>query len=440
MLRRFLLLAIAALLIWRIAAVGLSSHHVERLSAGDTESAGKALAWSARQPRALFQEAVALSSQDPTAAEVLAERAYAENPADTRPLIVTALLAQSQGDQTRAAALVKTAVQLAPSDPWIHKQAANYWASRGDLENAMRQWSLALEANPAARDRLFPVLLTLAEDTRARPAFQPIAVAPPSWWEPFFEQVARRAQSEETVHLLYALRRDSSQEPVTVSERQAYVARLQKDGMINEAYIEWVNGLDRQQRAQLGLLHDGGFELEPTNWGFDWHVRSTPKALVDRAHTYGVSGDKALHLLFKDQKGRFSEVYQPLFLDPGPYRLSGRVRTDSLESTGGLKWSARCLQPEVAELGESERFLGSNQWRDFAFEFQIPDSCRLQEIRLVSAGRRSFEYRISGGAWFDQMAIRRIPALTRAADTVRGNPPGAGAETPDAVATSRKAP
>jgi hypothetical protein len=294
----------------------------------------------------------------------------------------------------------------------------------------MRHWSFALEADPKLRDQVFPILLALAEDPSTRPAFKPFATAPPSWWEAFFAEVAKRALDVEPARLLFALRRESAQAPVTEQERQTYVSRLTKDGRISEAYIEWVNGLDRGQRAQLGLIHDGGFELEPSNWGFDWHVRSTPKALVDRARTYGIDGDQALHVLFERQEQRFADVYQPLFLDPGLYRLTGRVRTDSLDTQGGLKWTLRCLLPEAMDLAESERFLGANEWRDFGVEFQVPESCVLQEIRLVSAGKRPFEHKIAGGAWFDRMAIRKLPGPEPAAVTS-----GVGAAGPAAPAS-----
>ena len=435
MLRRFVLLAVAALVIWRVAALGLSAHYVEDLRAGDPEAAGKALSWNGSHPDALLAEAMALREQDPAAAASLLGRAYAENPADARPLIAVAGLGQRQGDQTRADELVKSAVRLMPSDARVHKQAAAYWASRGDLDQAMRDWSLALEAEPKMKDQLFPILLALAEDSRTQYAFKPFATAPPTWWESFYAEIAKRALDTEPVRLLFALRRQSTQVSITESERQSYVSRLAKDGMISEAYIEWVNGLVPAQRAQLGLLHDGGFELEPTNWGFDWHVRSTPTALVDRARTYGIDGDKALHLLFDRQERRFGDVYQPLFLDPGSYRLTGRVRTDSLDTQGGLKWTLRCLMFEARDLGESERFLGSNEWRDFGVEFEVPNSCVLQEIRLVSAGERPVEYKITGGAWFDRMAIRRVPAQEPTGDSN-----AAGAATPTAPAPGPKRP
>ena len=339
-------------------------------------------------------------------------------------------LTQAQGDQARAEALIETAVKLVPTDPWVQKRAADYWRSRGDLQRAMRHWSLAMESDQNSRRALFQIFLKLAEDPRTRPAFKQFAASPPSWWEAFFKAAAKTASDAETVRGLYALRRESSRTPITQSERQAYVARLAKDGIAAEAYVHWINGLSREQRAKLGLIFDGGFELDPDNWGFDWQVRSTPSALVYRAHTYGIDGDTALHLLFDNHKGRFANVSQTLFLDPGPYRLVGRVRTDSLETHGGLKWLVRCLLSKKEDLGESERFLGSNEWREFEFEFEVPASCVLQEIRLVSAGQRAFEHKITGDAWFDRLSI--APNIELKGATNDRATPETAAPTPEA--------
>ena len=426
-----LLIAVVALLVWRIASIGMSSHYVELLKEGEDRVATKALVWNDRQPEALYRQAIARRDADPETALRQLARAYAENPADARSLMAMADIAQVQGDQARADALVDTAVGLMPVDPRVQKGAASYWVSQGELEKAMKHWSLALESDASARKQLFPILLKLAEDPRTRFAFKPLAVSPPTWWNSFFAEVSKRAFDVETVRLLYSLRLESPRVPLTEPERKAYVARLKKEGMISEAFIHWANGLSSEQRAQLGLLYAGGFELEPHNWGFDWHLRSGRGALIDRARTYGVDGDQALHILFNRHTGQFQGVFQSLFLDPAPYRLTGRVRTDSLETKGGLKWVLRCLHPDTMDLGESERFLGSNQWRSFDFEFQVPASCALQEIRLVSTGKRAFEHEITGGAWFDRMAIRKIPKLSRLPNAGPTGIDGSSSGTPD---------
>jgi len=413
-LRKALLLLAAALLVWRIAATGMAAHYAERLKGGDREAAGKALAWSPRQPEALYRLAADSRGQSPDATAGDLRRAFAENPADTRPLLAMASLTEARGEPERAEALLRAAVALAPSDPRVHKRAAAFWVARGEVERSLRHWSRALENDPSQRKDLFPLLLKLAEDPRTRAAFKPLADEPPSWWADFFAQVASDAQDPGSVRELYDLRRASPQAPVSPPERRAYVARLKKDGVVAAAYVDWINGLTREQRARLALLYDGGFELEPGNWGFGWEFRSTPRALVDRARSYGVDGETALHLLFDNHEGVFQAVSQSLFLDPGRFRLTGKVRTDSLQTDGGLKWVVRCLLRERADLGESERFLGSNEWRDFAFEFEVPATCILQEIRLISAGTRTFEHKITGGAWFDRLAIRKMAKLAAA--------------------------
>ena len=405
--RRLVIVSATALLVWRIGSLGLSAYYTESPQAG-TETAAKALAWNRHHPLALYRRALTLRADDPEAAVGLLRRAFAENPADVRPLVALAGLAQAQGDQHRAEALLATAVQLAPADPWVHEQVAAYWIIRQDVEPAMRHWSIALEIDPQAKQRLFPLLMRLAEDPRTRFAFKRVAQSPPTWWDPFFAQIAANAKDLETVRVLHTMRRQSEQAPATDTERKVFVERMIKSGQIAEAYVDWVSGLDREQRQNLGLLFDGGFELEPSQWGFGWHMHSEPRALVDRGSTFGVDGSQALRLIFKDHQGPFGGVSQLLFLDPGRYRLSGRVATDSLDSAGGIQWRVQCLQPERKELSASERFLGANEWRDFSFELEVPESCILQELRLVSAGKNKFEQRITGGAWFDRMMIRKL--------------------------------
>ena len=405
--RRLALLSVAALLVWRTVALGLSTHYSE-LPQGGPDAMSKALAWNPRQPVALYGQGLALREQDGEAAAALFAKAYAENPADVRPLVALAELAQTQGDQDRSEALIATALRLAPADPWVHQKAAAYWVVRGKLDAALRHWSAALEIEPSLSEELFPVLLSVAEDPRTGLALRPLALRPPTWWASFFAYVAAKATNIDTLRVLYALRREAPRAPITSAERRTFVERMMAAGQTPEAYVDWVSGLDRTQRQQLGFLYNGDFELEPLNWGFGWRMQTRPKALVDLGTTHGIHGDQALRLIFQNHEGQFAAVSQTLFLDPGRYRLSGKVSTDSLDSPGGIEWRVRCMLPEKTELGASERFLGANEWRDFQFEFKVPDSCVLQELGLVSAGAQRFEQRLSGGAWFDRLAIQKL--------------------------------
>ena len=407
---RFLLVAVLALLVWRVVALGVSQHYADRLREGDRSAAERALAWSAAEPTAELSVAKAQSKEQPAEASARIAAVYAANPASARPLLALASLAESGGDTDRAKRLLGMAVKLHRVDATVLKQAAAFWTRQGDLGQALAYWSTALEANPAAEQAaLFPVFLAVAEDPGARALLAPLAAAPPGWWDSFFGHMARRALSLETVRAIYAMRRGQADAPLSELERAAYIRRLQKDDQMTEAYLVWVNGLDEARRSQLGILNNGGFELEPSNLGFDWHVASTDHVDVSTAKTFGVVGQRALYLLFKGRDKAYGHIHQPLFLDPAFYRLTGRVRTDSLSTVGGLKWVVRCLKPEVQVLGETGRFLGTSEWTDFSVDFQVLDTCTSQEVRLVSAGQRAFEQKITGGIWMDAMALRKIP-------------------------------
>ena len=410
---RIPLMLIAAFLAWRIFAQGLAAYYVETLRAGDKGALEKAAIWNPQHPEVLYQRALQQMDQNPEAAQALLRAAYAQNPADARPLLATAELLAAQGNRDRGDALIAAALQLTPADPRTHQQAALYWAKQGKIGQAMKQWSLVLEADPKRSPTIFPLLLRIAEDPKLRKHFQPLAEKVPEWWEDFFQEAAK-VLSTEALQFLYGLRQRSGT-PIQEAERKVYVERLLEIGEISEAYLQWVDGLDTAQRAQLGLIYDGGFELEPENWGFDWHFQDRAGVVLDRASTYGVDGEQALHILFEQTKRPFQSLWQRLFLDPGAHALEGAVRIDSLDSQGGLQWVVRCKYPlDAGILGMSDRFLGSSRWQSFRFEFQVPQNCLLQELALVSAGKRPYEWEIlSGGIWFDRLRIQRIPKLSR---------------------------
>lgn len=432
-LRRVLLVIVEAFLIWGIVSYHISDYYLGQAQEGDALGLERALVWNPRQPDALFRKAEAVFEKDPAAALTLLRRSFSENPASSFPLLALARDAQSADEQDRASALIEMAVKITPTSPRIQIAAGYYWADMGDIETGMKYWSRALETTPDVFQELFPILLSLVEEPRAIGLFRPFAESPPSWWKRFFQEVSGRARNLEAVRVLFAYRRAAEDAPLTPAERNYYVERLQREGRITEAYLVWKDGLDKDERAHLGILYNGNFEIEPTNTGFDWHIRNTDHVVVRTEATAGVDGKEALHLIFKDKERRYQHIYQPLSLQSGAYRVSGAVRTDSLNSKaglnkGGLKWVVYCLFPETANLGESEHFVGTSEWREFSFVVRVPSECTAQEIRLVSAGARQFEYEMTGGIWFDDISMSKV--RTRSTDVASSS----GAESLEGLA------
>ncbi len=407
---RGLMLILAFTLAWFSLVKGISGYYAGRVAAGEDGLIDTLLGWHPNHPSALFAKAITLDADDPEASTALLERAYRANPSNPFPLIALADRLLEDGQLDRADAMIELASRLAPVDPRVQQAAGRYWGQRGRLDRTLVHWSTMLEADRTKQALVFPALLKILETPESRLLLEPLAVSPPPWWTDFFSYAARNAIDADPVRFLYALRRQSTQAPITADERVAYVARLQKHGAVMEAYLVWLSGLDDKARQSLGLLFDGGFELPIDDRGFGWRVSRNDHFSGEPLATRGANG-RALRLRFRAYEGSFSRVAQPLVLDPGIYRLSGRVRIDSLASKGGLQWTLRCVLPESGLLADGQRFLGSADWADFEVYFEVPDGCVSQQLMLVSAGTRPFERTFNGAIWFDDMKIVRAAAL-----------------------------
>ncbi len=414
---RVLLFVALCLLTWRVVVLGLANRNLAQLIDGDPTAAQRVLNLVPGEARALYEDALALLPIDPTAAEARMVQAYQKNPTRAMPLISLADLARERGDSERGDALVEAAVRIDPSYDGVQRGAALYWFERGQFERGMGHLSMALVADAAANQDILQILLAFAEDPDARVALTPLATAAPPWWSSFFQYLSQQARDLESVRWLFEQRSQNATTPVPAEERQAFSARLLRDGLYEEAFDVWAQGLNAQELRHLGLLYNGDFELPLGKQDFDWVWQPLRQVQARTAATLGVGGERALQLSFRALQGRFQQLHQTLLLDPGTYRLAGKVRVDGLASEGGLRWTVTCLQPEEARtvLGESERFLGSENWRNFSLDFEVPQTCRLQQVGLESAGRLAFEQRISGEIWFDDLSINPTQGLSAAA-------------------------
>jgi len=416
MLWRALLLALAAVLCWRIVATGLGAHFAQRLEAGDAEALAQVLTWQPQHPQALYAQALRVAEEDTEAALGLFAQAYAANPTAPEPLIAVAALYLEAGRVDDADALMRIADQLAPVNPRTQQQIALYWDQRGDTGAALQHLSKSMTADRSLRQESFPVILRLAEEPALRALLEPIALETPQWWPAFFRYAVQNADSTDVVRYLMDLRRRTGSDQITQDERKAYQNRLLRDGYPAEAYLSWLNTLEREAREELGLLFNGGFELPLRNSGFGWQTRRHKQLNIRPLRTLGGKGTQSLMVRFSNFEGRFHHLAQRLFLQPGTYRLMGVARVDGLKTEGGVRWRLACLGDSREVLGQSKIFLGRSEWEDFSFDFAVPDSgCETQDLRLVSAGRHAFELDFDGLLWFDNLRIERTEGLDAAA-------------------------
>ncbi len=214
-----------------------------------------------------------------------------------------------------------------------------------------------------------------------------------------------QATRPETLRSLYSLSRRSAN-PLPPEAQGAYLARLQKDGAWTEAWFTWLNSLSKQGIAQSGHVYNGGFEARPTNIGFDWIYRQNPAVVMETTSTYGTTGERALHVVFRGLRIKFQHLHQYLLLPPGDYVLQGRVRPDNLKAGQGMRWALYCLG-QNEPLTATEPFSGLGQWNRFRTQFNVSAACPVQMLRLELAGRVALDYDVSGGIWFDDISVEQ---------------------------------
>ncbi len=392
------LVLVALGLAWRIVSVGMAAWHADQ-----DPSSNAPLAWYPRHPEALRRGAESLLDRDPARAETMLQEALRANPTEGHTLMDLARLWRHHGRRERA---MRLAGRIGQAQARLHERAAGYWLERGDLGQAMKHWDLALRIRPENAGRLFPVLLRLAQDPAGEAALRASARESPAWWPPFLVYTANNAAQLDTLRILFALRHTSST-PLSIAERNACVDRLQRERQWSEAYVMWLNTLAPHELRVAGHLYDGGFELSAFARGFDWQLHPRPDVIVTTGRTYAIGGRKALHLVFRDRPLPGPIIEQALALTPGGYRLGGRVRPDRLQAGNGLRWVLSCAAGEhFTLLAATERFLGSDEWRDFNVDFTVPPvGCAGQRLYLQVAGGLTPVLRGASEIWFDDLSI-----------------------------------
>lgn len=391
---------VGALLAWRIVTLGMAEHALQN------KEPEVALAWQATHPGAHLDLGLRDLQGRPEAAQAHLRAAVDGNPAESRNYAALGqLLDQANAGQSARKAM-EMADAMGPQRSDVQMDLTVYWVRQGDFPRALQHWNTVLRHQPAMRPRLFPYLLNGAEDPANRAAFEQLLKQPVPWWSAFFMHATAQAARPETLRNLYGLSRQGAN-PLPPEALGAYLARLQKDGAWTEAWFAWLNSLSRQGIAHSAHVYNGSFEARPTNIGFDWIYRQTPAVVMETASTYGTTGERALHLVFRGLRIKFEHLHQYLLLPPGDYALQGRVRPDNLKTGQGMRWALYCLG-QKEPLTATERFAGLDQWNRFRSQFSVPAGCPVQMLRLELAGRIALDYDASGGIWFDDVAVEQL--------------------------------
>lgn len=357
----------------------------------------------------LVSARAALSAGELDAAQAAARRALAHDPTNVEALGLLAEVSLTQGDIEATRVLHAEAAHRSRRAVASHAWLASHLGAQGEVEEALVHIDVLLRSHINLREALYPVLRSLLKSPAGTQALAARLAEAPAWRPAFLSHLGREAADSQNLMALYAVL-DASANPPTTSERQPLLQRLIVEGQYRQAWLLFVKTLDSSGVAELGNLFNGGFELDSSGLPFDWQFGAVAGAVIKQVHVVDDNGQRSrsLHIEFLNRRVAFDHVSQLLVLDPGEYRLEGRVHLESLANERGLQWVIHCAPAPRTELMRSERFNGTRAWGRFSTRFSVPDEgCAAQWLRLQIPARIASERHVSGRAWFDDLAIRR---------------------------------
>ena len=385
------LLIATAFAAWRIVAHTVA----DSIASTDPE---RALRWLPGHPAALLALAERqLAEGDDVAAAATARELLRVAPLEGRALRVLGEVAAQANDLEQAATLYQHAATLSPRDVRTRTWLIRRDVTAQDFPAALTQMDGLMRVSSRHRAVILPLMAELAQLPEFVDALVPLLATSPTWRSAFLTELQSGRYPEGAQRVALALAQTGG---LDTEERNRRIDSLIRQGDWGKAYAYWAS--EQPAGTTLPLVTNGDFAHVPTNNGFDWRLRHVPGVQVNFVSESGREGLMA-HVEFRGRPVAETGLEQPLFLGPGNYRLSVRMRAERLQTQRGLEWSVQCASGPVA--GRSDSVDGSFPWRTLTMDIDIGPDCAGQWLRLrnrVPSGSGQFT---AGQLWIDDVVV-----------------------------------
>ena len=363
----------------------------------------RALAWRPNHPQALLVLAERQLAEGRLAeAQASARRLLAHEPLQGVGFRLLAEVADREKRPADAFRLYLIAERRAPRDLKTRAWLTQRYLERGDFSKALAQVDRILRMAPQRGRSINPVLAQLAEDPAFAQALAATLRQEPPWRTAFLNALRdpRTGNPLAAGRVMQALQNQGGLAP---EEYAGWLDSLILQGRWGEAYARWA-GKAVKPGGRLPLVYNGNFAEPPSDAGFDWRRRRVPGVLLQFEPGSAADG-QVVYFHFLDRRVPNAGLEQPLLLSPGVYRLTLRMRAQSLRSELGLQWVVACTGP-AGVVGRTDAIDGSFPWRTFEADVSIPAAgCPGQWLRLVNPVPSGAAQRVVGELWVDDVRI-----------------------------------
>jgi len=308
----------------------------------------------------------------------LARAAIALEPTSAEAFGVLGMQAQLRSQTEEARILFAYSLKLSrrelPPRLWAIEEAVG----RGDLDQALRHYDIALRTSDQASARLFPPLASALDEQRVRQGVVKLLAANPPWREGFISYAARAGTSPRGTAALFRAA-EANRIPVSPEMRTALVDSFANQGLFREA---WSYYASIRPGAQRNRSRDPRFTFaEPRTSLFDW--------TTGEFASLQQSGDNGVVGFFAPPATGGTLVSQAQLLPPGRYTLQGKSSDVDLPDESLPYWTLTCAGDR--ELGRVVVPPSATNGGRFRGQFLVPAGCPWQMLSLVA--RPTDDYR-----------------------------------------------
>lgn len=326
----------------------------------------------------------------------LSGEALARAPFDVRAMRVRGLADARLGNTDRADALVTIAGNWSLRDDAAHGWLIQQRLRQGDYASAFAHADTLARRREAQRPLVFQ-LFTAAGSADSR-AIAPLAerLATRPFWR--WDYLKSLQETPKTAPLLASLAISLEQTSAPLDPEE-----------LEQVYTAWAGQrlipALKILRGRLGRpalspsTANAGFETPPAYDPFDWHL-ATDAAVSSMISEDELRSGRALRT---EQRGGGGGLLtrQLLLLEPGDYRFSAEVRTES-GSPANLRWSVICFESETA-IFTTAALPHDRSWREISGALRVPTSnCTAQWLLLRAL---SDDFAADRVFWFDNVKV-----------------------------------
>src|SRR5262245_38583272 len=343
-----------------------------------------------------------------------AQRALRSNPLNARALALLGLIAERNGDQNSADALMRISGGRTLSDATTDAWLFNRELRRADYSHALPYAdailrTVSITELDARKRQLYPSLAAFVTNPLAFKALIAFLATSPPWRRWFLSEMSQRSANQARLIDLYAALTETDAPP-TKAELWPYLNRLIKDGNYGQAYQTWHKTLPPGKQANETYPFNRDFDIPVDGLPFNWRLESIPGA--DIRIVSSDNAGRALLVQFSGGRVHFANVKQLMLLPTGAYSFTGKVKTEDLRTSRGLWWQISCANNAATTLATTELVSGTRPWTDFMVKFNVPATdCKTQLLQLELPARIDSELRIEGQVWYRDLRITPIPTV-----------------------------